>query len=203
MADDFNKFSRDIRSHITQIRHLFNRRLPVKVGQMAQRHVQDNFLKSGYVDGGLHPWTPAKRLSQGGTSAAARHKTLMSSRKHLYSGTKYTPGTAQVTIFNDVAYAAVHQQGATINIPITPKMRRYAWARHYDATGRSKGSQSGKKGRTRATSEGDTMWKRLALTKKKQLVVKIPARPFIGPSRELSDKVTQLIEKELTNILNS
>ena len=47
-------------------------------------------------------------------------------------------------------------------------------------------------------------WKRLALTTKETLDVKasIPKRQFIGESRELNQKIENLIETNITNILN-
>lgn len=198
---DIDEFSRLLRARQKRIEALLNRQLPVKFGNVAKRYFQDNFLQGGFVDNGLHPWPPAKRLSQGGKSAASRQKTLMSSRKHLYSGISYTVGPARVTVANDVPYASVHQYGA--KIPITPKMRRYAWARYYETVGRKKGDIPAGKSRKstlpRESAEAG-LWKGLALTRKNS--VKIPARPFIGPSRELDDKLSRLVESELSNILN-
>lgn len=42
------------------------RKMPVMVGRMAKDHFQDNFRQGGFVNGGLHPWPKAKRLSSGG-----------------------------------------------------------------------------------------------------------------------------------------
>lgn len=202
MANDFDSFAKELCAHAAELRQLVNRRLPIKAGHIAKRHFQDNFLSGGFVNNGLHPWIPAKRLSQGGKTAAAKYGTLLSSRKHLYSGINYTPGMAQVRIFNDVVYASIHQNGGQISIPVTAKMRRYAWARYYAATGRQKGEEKGKKGRKTEGNTDAQMWKGLALTKKQCLSVTIPARPFIGPSRELDDKLSAMIENEITNILN-
>ena len=49
------------------------------------------------------------------------------------------------------------------------------------------------------------LWKALALTKKEKLTVtaKIPQRKFLGPSQELTQKVSQTVENEIKNILNS
>lgn len=86
-------------------------------------------------------------------------------------------------------------------------MRKFAWAMAYKTAGirRSKGGKQRKKSRTarmEANPEAQ-MWKRLALTRKKKLTVRIPQRQFLGESRELNDKIEQRIEKEIRNILNS
>lgn len=196
--NETDQFTKEILICADRIQQLLDRDLPIKMGKTAKRHFQDNFLQGGFVDGGLHPWPPAIRQSQGGTSADAKRKTLLSSERHLYSGINYTPGVRQVRVFNDVPYAAVHQYGC--EIPITDRMRRYAWHRYFEAIGKGKGKQEGKKRKTTpkrqsAQSGPGSMWKGLALTKKSH--VKIPARPFIGPSKELEQKLEQLIDKEI------
>ena len=42
---------------------MMRRKMPVMVGRMAKDHFQDNFRQGGFVNGGLHPWPKAKRLS--------------------------------------------------------------------------------------------------------------------------------------------
>lgn len=50
---------------------MMRRKMPVMVGRMAKDHFQDNFRQGGFVNGGLHPWPKAKRLSSGGSDAAS------------------------------------------------------------------------------------------------------------------------------------
>ncbi len=45
-------------------------------------------------------------------------------------------------------------------------------------------------------------WKRLALTKKTKLSVKVPQRQFIGESRELTEAINARTEQEIRKILN-
>lgn len=143
---DIHQFSQLVASKQRQITRLVNRRLPVIVGRLAKEHYQDNFRQSGFVDHGLHPWQPAKRQN-GGAGAAARYRTLLSSRNHLFSSINYTPANAAVTVYNNVPYAAAHNDGATVNIPVTSKMRRYAWAKFYEASGKTKKNAKTKKTR--------------------------------------------------------
>lgn len=190
------QFTALVKAKEKEIRDAIHRRLPVKIGRMATDHFQDNFRRGGYVDGGLHPWPITRRQQAGGNSANSQYGPLMSARKNLYGSIRYVPGDAQVTVGTSVPYAAVHNQGATITShpTVTPKMRRFAWAQFFKAGGKSApaGSPAG-------------LWKALALTKKEKLTVtsKIPKRQFIGPSQELSQKVTQTVENEIRNILNS
>lgn len=209
MAD---KLESDIQRMKKEIEQLISRKLPVVAGKYAKQHFQDNFRQGGFVNGGLHPWPPAKRLSSGESGADSQYKTLMSSRNHLFSSINYTPGIAKVTIFNDVVYASIHNEGGTVHPKITPKMRRFAWAKYYELTGKQKGSQKPRKGQKNrslqsASNQSDSgeaeKWKRLALTKKETLTINIPQRQFMGQSTELDAKISAYVEKEVLRIINS
>lgn len=202
MAD---KLESDIQRMKKEIEQLISRKLPVVAGKYAKQHFQDNFRQGGFVNGGLHPWPPAKRLSSGESGADSQYKTLMSSRNHLFSSINYTPGIAKVTIFNDVVYAAIHNEGGTVHPKITPKMRRFAWAKYYELKGRQKGTQnrtSQSAGNQPDSGEAEK-WKRLALTKKETLTINIPQRQFMGQSAELDAKISAYVEKEVLRIINS
>ena len=189
------QFEALVKAKQREIRDAIHRRLPVKIGRMATDHFQDNFRRGGFVDGGLHPWPLTRRQQSGGKSANSQYGPLMSARKNLYGSIRYVPGDAQVTVGTSVPYAAVHNQGADITSHprVTPKMRKFAW-RQFFAAGGSKGGNP----------EADK-WKALALTKKEKLTVNshIPQRKFLGPSQELTEKVSQTVENEIRNILNS
>lgn len=209
MAD---KLESDIQRMKKEIEQLISRKLPVVAGKYAKQHFQDNFRQGGFVNGGLHPWPPAKRLSSGESGADSQYKTLMSSRNHLFSSINYTPGIAKVTIFNDVVYAAIHNEGGTVHPKITPKKRRFAWAKYYELKGKQKGAQKPRKGQKNGTSQsagnhpdsGEAeKWKRLALTKKETLTINIPQRQFMGQSAELDAKISAYVEKEVLRIINS
>lgn len=195
---DIHQFSRLVAAKQRQIDRLINRRLPVIVGSLAKKHYQDNFRQSGFVDHGLHPWQPAKRQN-GGAGTYSRYRTLLSSRNHLFSSINYTPANASVTVYNNVPYAAAHNDGATVNIRVTPKMRRFAWAKFYEASGKRKNTKKTR----RRTNPRAQFWRNLALTKKTTLTVRIPKRQFIGPSYELNRKIDARIDQELRNILNT
>lgn len=201
-----NDLDRKLQHMVREIRTLIDRKIPVAAGKLAKDHFQDNFRKGGFVDRGVHPWPPAKRLSSGGTGADSQRPTLMSSRNHLFSSIGYRPGVAEVTIFNDVVYAQIHNEGGTVHPKITPKMRRFAWAKYYSLGGGGKGGQKGRKGTRKggpgAASGEAEKWKALALTKKESLTIHIPKRQFMGPSEELNARISAYVEKEVLRILN-
>lgn len=194
------QFTALIRAKQNELRDAIHRRLPVKIGRIATDHFQENFRLGGFVDNGLHPWpiTRRQQLGAGSGSAAAQYGPLLSARKYLYGSIRYVPADAQVTIGTSVPYAAVHNQGATITTHprVTANMRRFAWAQFFKAGG-GKGKDS--------EGSAAAKWKALALTKKDRLTITshIPQRKFLGPSKELSDKVQHTIESEIKNILTS
>jgi len=168
---------------------LIRRKIPVKVGSMAKAHFQDNFRKGGFVDGGLHEWPKTRRQLSGSKSARANYGALMSGGKHLFSSVKYTPSDYRVSISNDLQYAPVHNWGGTVSPTVTDKMRRFAWAQHYKEAGKDKAK--------------DTMWKRLALTKKSRLNISIPQRKFLDYGKELEDRVKTVCDTEVSKIIKS
>ena len=202
-------FAKLIEQKRNELDKMMRRKMPVIAGRMAKDHFQENFRKGGFVNGGLHPWPQAKRLSSGGTDAASNYGTLLSSRNHLFSSIKYIPSDYRVKVSNELVYAPIHNWGGTVSITVTDRMRRFAWARFYKASGRKRkadtGQKKGKKRRRKQTMDNPqaSFWKGLALTKKKKLNIHIPQRQFLGESKELTDKINERMEKEIRTILNS
>jgi phage gpG-like protein len=194
---------KDVRNYLQSIPKkmddLINTRMPKTAGQIAVQHFRENFDKSGFVDGGLHPWQKSKRIGSD-KSAANNYKTLTSGRNHLMLSTRYMTAPGAALIINDVDYASIHNDGGVINShpTVTTKMRKFAWAKYFEAMGGTKET----KGMT--IPEDAAKWKRMALTKKTKLDIKItmPKRQFIGESKELSEKLNAKLEKELEKILN-
>jgi phage gpG-like protein len=182
-----------------EIEDLTRRKMPTIAGAMAKAHFQDNFRKSGFVDNGLQPWKPAKRIGQD-KSAENNYKTLTSGRNHLMSSIQYIPGNARVTIRNNVEYAAIHNEGGTFQIhpAVTTKMRKFAWAKYFEAMGGTKETKN------MTIPEDAAKWKRMALTKKAKLDIKIvmPKRQFMGDSKELNEKIAAKWEQKISKILN-
>lgn len=172
-----------------QLDDLMRHRMPVLAGNIAKRHIEEDFRKGGFTHNGFHKWPETKRQKSGGAAADSQYGPLLSGRVHLSASIKFTPGDGQVTIYTRVPYAAIHNRGGTTHPPVTAKMRRYAWAQHYREAGDDK--------------KKDTLWKRLALTKKKNLTVTIPKRQFMPyePGPELAKKVNEIKYQEMRKII--
>lgn len=194
------EFSKQFKEREAQVADLFARVLPVKLGNMAKEHFKDNFRKGGFVDNSLEVWPKAKR--QTGNSADSSYGPLLSGRNRLSSSIDFRPITAGFVVFTPVAYARIHNEGGETNPKVTPKMRRYAWAKYYEATGITKTmDKDQKKSLANSAGEQALMWQRIALTKKTTLKILIPKRKFLAPSNELHKAMNVKIEEEIKKIM--
>lgn len=198
-------FSLSLAKKQAELNQLVRDKLPVMVGAMAKRHFQDSFRNSGFTDTALQPWPRSRRLSDGSGSARDQSPTLLSSRKNLFGSINYITRPAAVRVFTNLKYAAIHNEGGSI--PITPKMRRFAWAKYYQEAGierKSKtlfGSSAQTKSAKKPIPPQAERWKRMALTKKTSIV--IPKRQFIGDSAVLRRNINKKIDTEVRKILNN
>lgn len=188
---NIQEFNRIILKKQKQLSDLMHRKMPVLAGNLAKRHIEEDFRKGGFTHNGFHKWQETKRQKSGGKGAGSRYGPLLSGRKYLSGSIEYAPGDAQVTVFTRVPYAAIHNRGGVLHPSVTPKMRKFAWAQHHREAGKDK--------------KKDTFWKRLALTKKEKLTVTIPQRQFMPatPGPELTKKVSGKFEQEIEKIINS
>lgn len=104
------EFEKEVNRHATQIAEAANLTIPVKVGVAAEKFVKNNFRQGGFVNNGLQPWSPSKRIGKV-KGARGQYKTLMSGRNHLYSSTGHRIEPATAIVYNDCEYADVHNSG--------------------------------------------------------------------------------------------
>ena len=171
--------------------------LPRKVGILAVNHFRNNFRQGGFVNNGLQPWKRTRRQEEGGKDS--KYSPLTSRRNHLMSSLQYQVGVGEVTITNPVDYAEIHNEGGIINShpTVTPKLRKFAWAKVYALSGvRGKGKLP------KDLPEAARKWKAIALTRKSKLNVtaRIPKRQFMGESHELDEKVKKEVMKSIEKI---
>ncbi|PWA10959.1 phage virion morphogenesis protein [Flavobacterium laiguense] len=148
--------------------------------------VMGNFEKQGFLDSSLQPWQERAIDDDPGRAILTKSGALRDSVKLISSSTK------RVVVGSDSKYAKIHNEGGTIHIPITKKMRKYFWYKYYTIADKSGNIQSG------SASEA-SMYKAIALSRKTHLTVKIPKRQFIGESvtfnRDIDTKFIKMIER--------
>lgn len=188
---DIQEFTRWSLQKKKEIDDFLRGKMPVTAGNLAKRHIEEDFRKGGFTYNGFHPWKQTKRQQGGGNGASSAYGPLLSGRNYLAGSIEYTPGDGVVTVFTRAPYAGIHNWGGILRPTVTPKMRRFAWAQHYREAGDDK--------------KKDTFWKRLALTKKTKLTVRIPQRQFISrePGPELGMKINAKLDAEVKKIINS
>lgn len=186
-----HRVGRELIAHRDEIVTLLRDTLPVIVGNMAKDHYQENFRLGGFRNNGLKEWKRPKRYDENGTTAGSQYGTLLSSRRHLYSSFVYTGRNFRTRVYNPVPYASAHNDGETITVPVTDKMRKMGWARYF--------ANGGKKSPTPEAEK----WKRFALTKKTQLRIKMPERPILKESAELNAALNRKADNEIRKILKS
>ena len=159
-------------------------------GEVHRRGFVESFDKGRFNDDGSRAWAQPRRKEGGAftppTKSHRTRATLIGSRGGGMSGLKGSfdvnfTGRNTVIIENTKEYAAIHNEGGTLKVSVSDKMRKFAWAMWY---------------KTKHDS-----WKGLALTKKKNITMTIPQRKFMGHSRALDKEAIReinfILDKEL------
>lgn len=148
-------------------------RIPMLVGQMAVNHSRDSFEEQGWRDGRIVRWQAKKEPNNYPILRSKSSAGLVDTIRWEHTGTH------RVTVFagnNLKPYARIHNEGGSITVPVTPKMRKYAWAMSYTDKGRK------------------DKWKAIALTKKSEFKITIPKRQYLGWSKTLEKNIIKAID---------
>lgn len=151
--------------------------LPATAAETARAFFVQSFIKQGFTDTSFIPWVQRKE--------ALPHKILNQSLA-LKSSIKITRADLErieVSAGEGLSYAGIHNEGGTITIKVTPKMRKYFWMMF------------------KKTEENK--WKFMALTKKETLTIKIPKRQFIGNSETLNNTIEQMFIRRIQDYLKN
>lgn len=172
-------------------------KLPTKVGNIAVLFFKDNIReRQGFLDISIEGWESGKSgvLKKAGGKMLIEKGNLLSGITQSVSGTKvmvYIIGVA-------AKYAEIHNTGGTITV--TPKMRKFFWAKYYENNKKIVLKKDGKT-HTKASITINAIaqyYKNLALAKK----LVIPKRKFIGNSVTLDNDIKKYIEDNLQVIFN-
>ena len=176
-----------IRENLEDLKKLYLRTLPVKVGRAVQSSVRENFRKGRFYSD--QAWQTPLRTSLGFRGAAGQYGPLLSGTNHLMMNTDYEPLPGRVIIRNTEVYAATQNDGEEIGV--TERMKRFFWAKHLEH-----------KERMGVEAPETEFWKRMAL-KKPGSRIKIPRRHFLGPSKEVDAIVKDVVDKELQEFIKT
>jgi phage gpG-like protein len=131
--------------------------------------VMSNFEKQAWQDGSAQPWPQRNNDDDPGRALLVKNNTLIDSFKIGESSTK------RVVLTSTARHAAIHNEGGILHVPITPKSRKFFWAKY------------------RETQK--PMFKALALTKKPYLTITIKKRQFMGASITFNNIIEAKFQK--------
>jgi len=183
-APDIEKM---IRENLEDLKKLYQRTLPVKVGVAVQASFRENFRKGRFYS--EQPWQTPLRTTLGFRGVEGQYGPLLSGKNALYESIKFRPLPGKVIISSELAYAATHNDGEEIGV--TERMKRFFWAKHLEHK-ESMGPDAPE----------TEFWKRMAL-KKPGSKIKIPRRHFLGPSKEVDTIVQDIVNKGLQQFINN
>lgn len=143
--------------------------------------IMSNFENQSFTDVTSVPWEQRKSGADPGRALLVKSVSLRDSVKI----TESTPNRIVATA--DAKHASIHNEGGTITIPVTAKMKKWFWYMY-------------KKTR-------DEKYKKMAFTKKKHFIIKMPKRQFMGDSKtfieNLEKKFFVVIAERFKQHLNS
>lgn len=148
---------------------------PKDIAERARAFFLSSFIREGFTDASFIPWPKRANPDAGGK--------ILSQSLELKNSIRITEMTMQRIVIKageGLPYAAIHNNGGRISIPITLKMRKFFWAMYYKTE--------------------DNKWKYMALNQKDNMTVDIPKRQFIGNSMTLDNKIDQWM---INNILKA
>lgn len=134
-------------------------------------------------------WTPRKFGKRG---------SLLIGTGALRRSLKSTIEGDRIVWRSEMPYGEILNTGGEITI--TAKMKRFFWAKYYEASGKIRYRKDGKQSKTstRASDEAE-FFKALALKKVGDKIV-IPARPFIGDSSDTAKMVKEAVEPNMVEL---
>lgn len=188
---ELNNLPGDLRRCLKAISQTIGRDLPMVIGKTAVDHFRENFRLGGFVNGGLHKWTDVKRRDPKNPWYGFEYKREKRTSLRLTRDRKTgkTKRAARQKLLN-------FSQTATIRAPLSSKrMELYNSLRYYCR--QNEAIIATDKPYAQVQNEGGPIkifGKRPA---------RITARPFMGQSRELDEKVGEEINKRIDRILNN
>ena len=128
---DIQEFNRRILQKQEQLKDLVRRKMPVIVGNIAKRHIEDDFRKGGFTHNGFHKWQETERQKNGGKGTDSRYGSLLSGRNHLSGSIEYALDNGTVTVFTRYTQSGWygtnyrHSKNATLCLDYVLQSHRY------------------------------------------------------------------------------
>lgn len=166
---------------------LFFTGLSPHVAEKAKGFFKGSFFKQGFTDQSFIAWPQRKDDQTWGHT----HKILTQSHflRDSIIIAQATKDVVEIEAGRGVPYAAIHNTGGIIKVRVTAKSRKFFWWVYLSLT--------------KHYAEGINppphilKWKKMALTKKSHLTIKMPQRQYIGDSMQLLKEIDQYIVNKI------
>lgn len=195
MQVNFKHYGKKIEDINAQMQN-FLRVAPYKIGNTAVLFFKDNIReRQGFLGTTIDGWAESKT----GIIKKAGGKMLIEKGNLLRGITQQVNGTKVMVYVIGVAakYAEIHNIGGTITV--TPKMRKFFWAKYYENSKKIVTLQNGKLStKSVAINQIAEYYKNLALAK----TLVIPKRRYIGNSATLNHEINNYLYENLDKIFN-
>ncbi len=195
MSRNFKDIGKDFEGKAKKLDRAMRNDIPRVIGEEHKNGFRRSFRQQKFYDYGGRSWPNPDRTDNSTpfpppTRSHLTRDTLIGKAgaggSGLQDSFKVRIDPKYIRILNTKPYAGIHNEGGSVTVTVTEKMRKFAWAMYYKAKKRG--------------ARNYESWKGLALTNKRQITVKIPQRKFMGHSRRLDDDVDSEIDKELDQI---
>lgn len=173
--------------------------MPTVIGQAVVTHFQENITKrQGLPNGGS-----LQRFKGRAFENNRNHgKGILNDTGNLVDSIKIisrNSNSVNVGIrASEIPYAELHQQGG--KVPVTDKMRKFFWAKHYENASSARISRGRKFSIITTSNQEASFWKAMAL-KRRGSTINIPARPFMSVTTDLEKSILRAIQTEINHII--
>lgn len=191
MGDKLRGLTEELRKKIDKVSRVLDRNVPIAIGKTAVDHFRQNFRLGGFRNGGVKKWDDVKRRDKGSPWFGFEYKGEKRTFLKLTRDRK-TGKTSRAKKQDKLNFSPT----ATIREPLSSKrMELFNSIRYIPGQGTVEIVSD--KPYARVQNEGGT----IKVFGKHP--VKLPARPFMGESEELTGEVTREIDKQVTKILEA
>lgn len=162
--------------------------LPRIVGKTAVDHFRENFEKEGFVNNGLHPWPEVERRKPDSTwygfEYRGEKRTSVAFKRDKKSGKAFRKKEQKKLNFSKAATLRKILSGATHELQDS--------LRYLPGSGQV--TITSDKPYAAIQNEGGT----IRVFGKTSAI--LPARPFMGDSKELSDKIDKIVDNKINQL---
>lgn len=177
------QFASDLKNKQTQLKNYVNNVFPNRAGRIATRFINGNFRAQGWQGATFQRW-----------KANRRKGTILIKTGQGRRGTGFTTAPAQVRVYNDVKYMAVHNTGFNGTVRIPAHTRRIMGKKKV-----GRGIYSVKTKRERMKTVATV--KAITTVKEHTRKMNIPKRKFFPTSMQDSPVLANALSREIQRTL--